>query len=427
MSTTQQAGIADALTSLSTLWSEVISYTQAGVRHGASFLDEQKTVHSIANSYYQPYSSVFCVRDVIQGPNDERIMAFPISPAFDTEREPNVLLNVNGSISGYPAIEAPSIRRAQFLELPGMESDNRVKWVPLPESPLTGVSVGLIVLLPSNRLNVSKQTITTTQNDTDMVVCNIAARWGASLINMSASQGAKSSTSSMIKFDGSSVPWKHLTSSPSDFQEVRNELQFVQPMFPSMPVKIDIEWAEYLNPYVPSENATLIDYLLKSEATNGSKAVHPEILTQYIMTNGLARSGFTSELQGNIKLTKDNKTSLIPTTTGLDHHENGKVPDANIWLTGKSDFFTVDPEESKDWVKLRVESTIQGYAYNVEGPAPKIAIAFLLIYCCFALGHCFYSGISGIISLQTSSPRDFYNINQAFFQRHKLNLLGLHF
>lgn len=169
---------------------------------------------------------------------------------------------------------------------------------------------------------------------------------------------------------------------------------------------------------------------LKYEATNCSKAVSLESLTQYIitglMTNGLARSGFTSELQGKIKFTKDNNTSFVPTTGGEDQ-ENGKVPDADIWLAGQSDFFTVDPEESKDWVKLQVDTTIQGYAYNIEGSAPKIAIAFLLIYCFFALGHCFYSGISCVFSLQTSSPRDSSKINRAFFGRHKFNLLGLHF
>lgn len=40
VSTTQHAGIADALTSIGALWSEVISLTQIGVRHGASFFDE---------------------------------------------------------------------------------------------------------------------------------------------------------------------------------------------------------------------------------------------------------------------------------------------------------------------------------------------------------------------------------------------------
>lgn len=72
ISTTQQAGIADALTIISTIWQEVMIHDP--IRHGASFHDNQKTVHTIANDYYQPYSSLVCVRDAIQGPNDERII-----------------------------------------------------------------------------------------------------------------------------------------------------------------------------------------------------------------------------------------------------------------------------------------------------------------------------------------------------------------
>lgn len=81
MSTTQQAVIADALTSVGTIWNVVSSYSQTKSHHGVSLYDEQKAIHTIANNYYQPYSSAFCVRDVIQGPNDQSSVAFPIPPA----------------------------------------------------------------------------------------------------------------------------------------------------------------------------------------------------------------------------------------------------------------------------------------------------------------------------------------------------------
>lgn len=43
---------------------------------------------------------------------------------------------------------------------------------------------------------------------------------------------------------------------------------------------------------------------------------------------------------------------------------------------------------------------------------PKIAIAFLLTYCCFALSHYFYSGISGIFP---PSTRGGYNAKRLCF------------
>lgn len=63
--------------------------------------------------------------------------------------------------------------------------------------------------------------------------------------------------------------------------------------------------------------------------------------------------------------------------------------------------FIVDPEESKDWVKFRVYSTIDGYAYNVRGTPPKVAIAFLLTYCIIALSHIVYAEVSDKISFFT--------------------------
>lgn len=413
-STTQQAVISDALASISAIWTAVMSYAQVGVHHGASFGDEQQTVHNIANDYYQPYSSAFCVRDAIQGPNDGRVMAFPIMPVIEAVTEPSLLSNINASISGFSAVEAPSIRRAQLLELPGMESENRIKWVQLPESPFTGVSVGLIILLPQNPSTSSQQTTTTIQNNTDIVVCSIGAGWGLTSINMTNARGTNSATSSLVKFDASGLLGGSSSMLLNQFQALADlSVFFAPPMFPSMPIEIDVEWAEYLNPYVPSANTSVIDYLLKHLAWNGSKSASPEVVTKYIIsgliTNGLARSGYTSELQGNITLTKDNITTAILSSMDDNEYLTERLPDGNSWLAGKKDFFTTDPEESKDWVKLRVDSTIQGYAYNMEGPAPKVAIAFLLTYCFLALGHCLYCGISGMFSLDLRpSPHELF-------------------
>ena len=69
--------------------------------------------------------------------------------------------------------------------------------------------------------------------------------------------------------------------------------------------------------------------------------------------------------------------------------------DGNYWFSGKGDIFTVDPEESKDWVKLRIDSTVEGYTYYIRGASPKVAISFLLAYYIIALSHVLYAGIIG--------------------------------
>ena len=131
VSTTQQAVVADALTNVGTIWTSAIDSGSTRTHHGASFHDQQKVTHAIGDGYYQPYGLVSCVRDTIQEPDDQRVVAFPINPGFDTglQPEPAISSITNASVAGLPAVEAPSIKRAQLLELPGSESDNRVKWV----------------------------------------------------------------------------------------------------------------------------------------------------------------------------------------------------------------------------------------------------------------------------------------------------------
>lgn len=65
--------------------------------------------------------------------------------------------------------------------------------------------------------------------------------------------------------------------------------------------------------------------------------------------------------------------------------------------------FSVDPTESEDWVKLRVFSMVEGYAYNTTDTAPKIAIWILLTYCLFVILHIIYADISGISSTSWDS------------------------
>lgn len=379
---TQHAAIADALNNVGGLWETTINYANTGGHHGKRPSDERSAVHTIANDYYQPYVAISCLRDMIQGSEDQRSIVFPISDYVDYDSGPGLSININGSIDNYPGIEYPSIIRAQLLLLPGSRSNNRIKWVQLPENLFNGSALGLIVLLPPDPVDPSPD------NTTQMVICNIGAGWGSSSINVKSSANGLGVTSSIINTNHY-TPFGDGTSPEENGQNYYQantdvSIDYSPPDYPSKKIEIDEDWLNYLNPSIPTLNTSVIDFLLKEAA----KSVLPpaEIATQYIigglLANGLARVGYTSQLQGTVKLAQD---------------EIGQtVPDSTFWVSGKGDIFTVDPHESKDWVRLRVDSTMQGYAYNIIGPSPKIAVAFLLTYCVLALAHCFYSGISGI-------------------------------
>ena len=57
--------------------------------------------------------------------------------------------------------------------------------------------------------------------------------------------------------------------------------------------------------------------------------------------------------------------------------------------------FEVDSVENKDWVNIRVSSSIMYITHNAS---TKIVICFLLAYCVFVVIHFFYADIIGISS-----------------------------
>lgn len=380
---TQHAAIADALTNIGALWQSTINYADTDGHHGKRPSDERNAVHTIRNDYYQPYASISCLRDVIQGPDDQRSLVVPVSDFIDYNSEPGLSININGSINNYPGIDFPSIIRAQLLLLPGSPSENRIKWVQLPENIFNGSALGLIVLLPLDAADPPRD------NATQMVVCTIGAGWGSSSIRVQSSNIGVGVTSSVFNLD----KFPNLGDDDSSPEEnggnyyqsnADRSVYYNPPIYPSKTIEIGEDWLNYLNPSIPILNTSVVNFLLNEAA----KSVIPaEMATQYIvgglLANGLARMGYSSQLQGNVKLTINDETDLT-------------VPDSTFWVSGKGDIFTVDSNKSEDWVRLRVDSTMQGYAYNTIGPSPKIAIAFLLTYCVLALAHCFYSGISGI-------------------------------
>ena len=60
--------------------------------------------------------------------------------------------------------------------------------------------------------------------------------------------------------------------------------------------------------------------------------------------------------------------------------------------------FEVDEEASRDWVPLRMESQVNGYAYSFEGITIKLSIIVLLLHAVLALCHTVYEVGSGLSS-----------------------------
>lgn len=263
---------------------------------------------------------------------------------------------------------------------PGPLGENRLKWVELPQDGFNGSTIGAVVLLPHFPDEISQ----------DLVVCTVCAGWGTSRLNDSTRLGVSNTVLSepTLKDDNYSSPApEDPTTKAGLFQgpQIEGSYGFYgYPFFPQRKVTVSEEWAEYLNPSIIGLNTTVFNHLMTSGSTVLDDAQTASIILSSLLANGLSNIGSDTHLQGDLKEIVNADGSV-----GID---------GAYWFSGKGNVITVDPVESKDWVKFHVDSTIEGYAYNIRGASPRVAICFLLLYCIVALTHTFYSIISGVSS-----------------------------
>ena len=395
--TVQHAAVADALVLTGATWETAVQYAQPRRGHGVNPTDQQSAVHTIKTDYFQPYTAVTCVSNPIEGANDQRPISIPI-PVLKSDYE-SLPTGFNGELA-VPAVEYSSIKRSQLLNLPGLGSSYRAQWIDVPRSLFNTSALGVAIVFPQ----ASNDTLNNTTGGNltqEMVVCNLGAGWGSSSMNTTSYLESISATSSLISFDTSNAFSSH---NPQNFNYSRNTpiisyyqqiidspVFYLLPSFPERQIEINASWGQYLNPLIPSLNRTVLDHLLTangngpwaSEGTENanSNTYAVQVTLTGLLTNALARVGYDYQFQGTPRYTSgpDNSTEL----------------DGTYWIYNNGDFFTVDPDQSRDWLKLKVVSTIEGYAYNLRSASPKVAVVFLLIYCLLALVSTVYAGISG--------------------------------
>ena len=377
---TQQAAVADALMSASSLWFLGLTNVTAQSGHGNPLSDQSDSVHTIENDYMQPSVDSLCKPDVIDGMDDDRPLIFPLLLSQNNVSYSDTTMDNsfhrNASATSIPAITKPGMPRSEVLNTPGSMSEFRLRWIDLSEDRFQGSSIGAAILLPQSVENHSQLTLT----------CNIAAGWSNSSIwttRRFQSDLGSGRVSSMIEQNettaiGPNLGIKH-THVPTKQQDKflnRDDRTRVE-------INITESWADLLNPRLLDTNSTVIHELMQLQVYQGYSTFASYILGAMV-TNGLARTGFSSQLQGSLKT-----VSMSDGSTQID---------GNYWLSGKGDVFQVNSSEAKNWTKLQMTSTLQGNAYNTAGSPAKIAISILVIYCVVAFSHMFYAGIFGMLA-----------------------------
>ncbi|KAI4234047.1 MAG: hypothetical protein LQ349_004031 [Xanthoria aureola] len=382
IATSQQAAVADALVSTGTLWGFNIGSASTG-GHGVP-LQQLDAIHHIKTGYYQPYTIASCANDTVEGSADERPLAFPIPPGVLPQMLPEH--QINNSLLSLPAFPIQDLSRAEILKTPGLTWETRLRWIELPRDPFNASAIGAVILLP--KTSPSPDGASTQK----ILVCTLGAGWGPSTLNTSTqllgSSGVKSRISDPEVVAKKVFSYKSTEQDPGlpkaeDVAKLSDGF-FVFPAYPERLINVSTNWAQYLNPMIVDEGVTVFHRLMQANISDDHPRVSAAIILPSLLANGLARIGFESSLQGDLRM-----------TTNAQGESNA---DIDSWFRGKGDAFVVDPAQSKEWVKLEVFSTLEGYAYNTSGAGPKVAIIFLLAYCTFAFAHTCYAGISGISS-----------------------------
>ena len=421
-STTPMVVTADALTTTSALWYQSLDNVTHKSGHGSPFSDQSNSIHTLNGDSFQGFTAGSCVSKAYQNTTDTTPILFPFLYLVNNPAT-RIVNRTTSDNHTYSFIPHPGLSPANVFKSARHPFEYQLQWVDLPQPLFNGSSLGAVIILPQ---------VVDSTSDSDgaqiLTVCNLAAGWGSTALQTEQNIGiGGSSVSSTVTndsfhtFGSYSAAAAGAAGREPTTESADAKIQFYYPGYPQRFINITQEWARYLDPMVESANNSVFNLLMEERFTaQGWESIESfnvfaaETLV-LMVTNGLARIGYESTLQGSPK--------SIPGTPFID---------GNYWLSGKGNVFVVDPVESQDWVKFHVNSTLQGYAYNTETLSPRLAIAVMTVYCIIALVHVIYSGITGRVFpqylMQSLSFPSYWALRLiiAAFTRNQLHLLGFH-
>ena len=382
VSTTQMVATADALSNVGALWLTALNNVTQSSGHGSPLSVQTNSIHTLSGDSFQGFSVGNCFAEAIRNKRNNDSIAFPFLNNANNPATPTINMTTSDKHYTFSAIVHPSLSRADVLNNTRHPFQYQLQWVELPQPPFNGSSIGAVIV-PPHAVDDGPQ---------DLIMCNLAAGWGTVALQTDRDQSTRdSSVSSRIihsRYTGSFSPPSPDTPPSPDAptpETADSVVHFNYPGYPEQLINITDEWARYLDPMVESANRSVFDLIMQKHYVVQQSSLNIGAINTFaaqtlvlMVTNGLARIGYESTLQGSPK--------SIPGTPFID---------GNYWLSGKGNIFTVDPVESKDWVKFHVNSTLQGYAYNTQTLPTRLAIVVMTLYCIIALGHVIYSGITG--------------------------------
>ena len=328
--TTQMVATADALTTTSALWFQGLQNVTRRSGHGSPLSDQTGSTHALDGDNYQAMIAGNCLTEAILNTTDTNPIAFPFLEDANNPTTPTINITSSDNYLN-PAIVHPSLSRADVFTNASHPFEYQLQWVDLPQPLFNGSSVGAIIVPPQATNSTSDES-----RPQNLTICNLAAGWGTTILQTQqidymndggvSSQVSKFPGGSLFSFEEEPVA-----------ETAVAQVTFYYPGYPQLLINITQEWAQYLNPRAESANRSVFDLLMQEHfLVQGSQSIDAFNVSAadtlvLMITNGLARIGYESTLQGSPR--------SIPGTSFID---------GNYWLSGKGNVFNVDPVESKD-------------------------------------------------------------------------------
>ena len=236
IATAEQAAVADALIATGTLWGFGIGNVSTG-GHGVP-LQQLDAVHRNTDNYYQPFTIGSCANDTIEGPNDNRPLAFPIPPGNLPQNLPEQ--QINNSLLLFPSFPFHEMTHADLLNTAGPSSENRLRWIELPQDPFNGTAIGAVILLPTQDQRDGNSL------EQEILVCDLGAGWGSSTLNTSTQNfGSRNVRSSLSdaksvakKINSVDIKQSNPGLSEAEDAAIQTSMVFVLPFNPERPINI---------------------------------------------------------------------------------------------------------------------------------------------------------------------------------------------
>ena len=238
--------------------------------------------HSVTKDIYAPYTAIRCLHDTIQGPQDTAAVTFPsLSLRKEDYTQPVASMPINNLTKAHIyAISNVSTYTLMFTDLPEEQSG-----VPMS---------GVILVEPRGPAPLSSQNIS---------MCTFAVGWGTSVLENDYLQDQTLPSASGIP---------PFLSDSFVIGGMNSDLDFTGPIFahgpgyafPQRPVRIDVDWLNYLNPIstLPDgSNNTIINAFMALFPRRLAEANLAQLIS-YMLLSGLSTIGLDLPWQGTFRL-----------------------------------------------------------------------------------------------------------------------------